>query len=217
LATSPAGKRSAVTLAPAGRRRRADHQARSLFQALALSRDLGDPWSTAAALDVRAALAASAGRPDRAIRLMEAAAAVRDRAHMVQSPRERAWLRDRLRSAEQVLPRHRCAAERQAGRAMTRDQIFDLALAPDREDRSVGLTTREQEVARLLSMGWSDTRIADSLVISRRTAEAHVRNILAKLGLSSRAQIAVWAIDHGLRQTDHAQDREAAEVADAFT
>jgi DNA-binding NarL/FixJ family response regulator len=35
-------------------------------------------------------------------------------------------------------------------------------------------------------------------VVALRTAEAHVTHILTKLGLSSRAQIAVWALRHGL-------------------
>jgi DNA-binding NarL/FixJ family response regulator len=40
--------------------------------------------------------------------------------------------------------------------------------------------------------------MAQALVISERTAEAHVAHILAKLGLDSRVQIAVWAAEHGL-------------------
>jgi hypothetical protein len=38
-----------------------------------------------------------------------------------------------------------------------------------------------------------------SLVISERTADAHVQNILNKLGFNSRAQIAAWAAERGLR------------------
>lgn len=42
--------------------------------------------------------------------------------------------------------------------------------------------------------GWPRRAIAGQLVISRRTAESHVENILAKLGYTSRAQIAAWTV-----------------------
>jgi DNA-binding CsgD family transcriptional regulator len=61
-----------------------------------------------------------------------------------------------------------------------------------------GLTTREREVATLVAQGKTSREIADLLVISERTAEAHVSNILGKLGFSSRAQIAAWVIERGL-------------------
>jgi non-specific serine/threonine protein kinase len=54
------------------------------------------------------------------------------------------------------------------------------------------LTRREMEVARLVAEGRSDKEIAGCLVISQRTAEAHVAHVLAKLGFTSRAQIAAW-------------------------
>ncbi|MBV9326771.1 MAG: response regulator transcription factor [Chloroflexi bacterium] len=58
------------------------------------------------------------------------------------------------------------------------------------------LTPREQEVAALVAYGRSNRAIADELVISERTVEKHVANILARLELSSRAQVAVWAYEH---------------------
>jgi DNA-binding CsgD family transcriptional regulator len=62
-----------------------------------------------------------------------------------------------------------------------------------------GLTSREQEVARLVAQGKSNREIAQGLVLSERTVENHVGNILTKLGFDSRAQIAVWAVETGLR------------------
>ncbi|MEQ7006830.1 LuxR C-terminal-related transcriptional regulator [Actinopolymorpha sp. B17G11] len=54
------------------------------------------------------------------------------------------------------------------------------------------LTKREREVATLVHQGRTNREIAAELVISRRTAEAHVENILTKFGFTSRAQIAGW-------------------------
>jgi DNA-binding CsgD family transcriptional regulator len=62
-----------------------------------------------------------------------------------------------------------------------------------------GLTSREREVARLVSQGKSNREIAEALVLSERTVENHVGNILTKLGFDSRAQVAVWAVETGLR------------------
>ncbi|HEY2507338.1 MAG TPA: LuxR C-terminal-related transcriptional regulator [Streptosporangiaceae bacterium] len=57
------------------------------------------------------------------------------------------------------------------------------------------LTTREQEIALLIARGLSNRGIAAELVISPATVARHVANILAKLGLSSRAQVAAWTVD----------------------
>jgi DNA-binding CsgD family transcriptional regulator len=57
-----------------------------------------------------------------------------------------------------------------------------------------GLTQREREVAALIAQGQSNKDIADALALSNRTVEAHIGHILSKLGFTSRAQIAVWAV-----------------------
>ena len=61
-----------------------------------------------------------------------------------------------------------------------------------------GLTAREREVAVLVAQGKTSLQIASLLVISERTAEGHVSNILGKLGFTSRAQIAAWVVERGL-------------------
>jgi non-specific serine/threonine protein kinase len=69
---------------------------------------------------------------------------------------------------------------------------------PDVTDRRLALTRREREVAALIARGWSNPEIGAELVVTRRTVEAHISAILGKLGLSSRAQVAVWADRNGL-------------------
>ncbi len=61
-----------------------------------------------------------------------------------------------------------------------------------------GLTEREREVAKLIVEGKSNREIGQELVVGVKTVEAHVTRSLTKLGFSSRAQIAAWAVDRGL-------------------
>ncbi|HYM96900.1 MAG TPA: LuxR C-terminal-related transcriptional regulator [Candidatus Sulfotelmatobacter sp.] len=60
------------------------------------------------------------------------------------------------------------------------------------------LTRREREVAILVGQGLTNREIAVRLFISERTAESHVEQIRGKLGVRSRAQIAVWVAAGGL-------------------
>jgi non-specific serine/threonine protein kinase len=59
------------------------------------------------------------------------------------------------------------------------------------------LTEREREVVGLIVRGCTNREIAEKLVIAEGTAVRHVANILNKLDLHSRAQVAVWAIQQG--------------------
>jgi predicted ATPase/DNA-binding CsgD family transcriptional regulator len=86
------------------------------------------------------------------------------------------------------------------GGALSRDDALAYALgtlrrpatgpagAPDTRP----LTRREAEVAALVARGLTNRRIAETLVISQRTAEGHVERILVKLGFSRRSQLAAW-------------------------
>jgi DNA-binding CsgD family transcriptional regulator len=55
------------------------------------------------------------------------------------------------------------------------------------------LTAREREIALLVADGLANRTIAEKLVLSERTVETHVRNVLAKLDLRNRTQVAAWA------------------------
>jgi HD-GYP domain-containing protein (c-di-GMP phosphodiesterase class II) len=61
-----------------------------------------------------------------------------------------------------------------------------------------GLSDREVEVLRLVARGRSNRAIAQELVISPRTAEHHVQHIYGKIGASTRAAAAMFAMEHGL-------------------
>jgi DNA-binding NarL/FixJ family response regulator len=63
---------------------------------------------------------------------------------------------------------------------------------------TVLLTDREREVLGLVARGLSNMEIAGRLAITERTARTHVSNILGKLGLASRTQAALYAVEHGL-------------------
>ena len=58
------------------------------------------------------------------------------------------------------------------------------------------LTSREKEVLSQVAKGASNKEIAYQLGITERTARTHVSNILGKLGLASRTQAALWAVEH---------------------
>jgi DNA-binding NarL/FixJ family response regulator len=67
-----------------------------------------------------------------------------------------------------------------------------------RQTLPAGLSAREVEVLGLVAEGCSNAQIAQRLVISRRTAEHHVQHIYTKIGVSSRAAAALFAMEHHL-------------------
>jgi DNA-binding NarL/FixJ family response regulator len=58
------------------------------------------------------------------------------------------------------------------------------------------LTMREREIASLVAQGLTSRDIADRLVLSARTVESHVANAMAKLGFTTRSQLAAWATEN---------------------
>jgi DNA-binding NarL/FixJ family response regulator len=62
------------------------------------------------------------------------------------------------------------------------------------------LTDREKDVLRLLGQGMSNKEIGAALFITERTARTYVSNILGKLGLASRTQAALYAVEHKLTE-----------------
>jgi DNA-binding NarL/FixJ family response regulator len=77
-------------------------------------------------------------------------------------------------------------------------QLTDSLRARPEDEATEELTSRELEVLRLLGAGETNKGIAAALGITERTARTHVSHILAKLGLRSRTQAALWAAREGL-------------------
>ncbi len=74
-----------------------------------------------------------------------------------------------------------------------------FAAAPPPGDTEVDqLTSREQEVLRLIARGLSDRQVGEQLGLSGRTVGTHVRHMLAKTGLDNRTELSVWAVEQGL-------------------
>jgi DNA-binding NarL/FixJ family response regulator len=67
-----------------------------------------------------------------------------------------------------------------------------------RDHRINDLTPRETEVLRLVGHGLTNEQIADRLVLSEATVKTHVKRLMGKLGVSSRAQAVVVAYESGL-------------------
>jgi HD-GYP domain-containing protein (c-di-GMP phosphodiesterase class II) len=67
-----------------------------------------------------------------------------------------------------------------------------------KRENPAGLTDRQVEVLRLVASGLSNAQIAERLVISRRTAEHHVQDMYGRIGISSRAAAALFAMEHDL-------------------
>jgi DNA-binding NarL/FixJ family response regulator len=79
------------------------------------------------------------------------------------------------------------------GRAEGGDLLTSLADAVNLGTADAGpLSRRESEVAALVAAGLTNREIAARLVISPKTASTHIEHILTKLGVSRRAEIAVW-------------------------
>jgi non-specific serine/threonine protein kinase len=172
-------------------------------QALALMRDVDDRGGVARCVEALAWAAAAQEDWDHAARLTGAAEAVW---HSIPAELPGPLRRDHdayMAEVQRAIGCDRWNARRAEGRRLDRRGAISLALReppPDRParpdppgaDDRPSLTRRQQEVANLVAQGCTDREIAARLVISTRTAEYHVEQILSRLGFRSRAEIAAW-------------------------
>jgi DNA-binding CsgD family transcriptional regulator/tetratricopeptide (TPR) repeat protein len=184
---------------------------RLFFESMTIQQPLQNVTGISECLTGFAAIAIVQGMPAAGMRLLGASAAMGGKRVAVAS----VWYATRMEYEHYLeLARNRLnqadfLAEQASGQAMTLDQAIDYAmnlpLEPETALASEGtpdkLTGREREVAALIGRSKTNGEIAAELVLSKRTVESHVSNILSKLGLSSRTQIMRWAMDHGLTRT----------------
>jgi DNA-binding NarL/FixJ family response regulator len=75
---------------------------------------------------------------------------------------------------------------------------------PESEPLFTELTDRELDVLKLIASGLTNSQIAENLVISENTVKGHVSNILSKLHMADRTQVAVYAWQSGIVKRDQA-------------
>jgi len=85
---------------------------------------------------------------------------------------------------------------------IARKVLQELAHPPHHRPAVDPLTEREVEVLRMIAQGQSNQQIAAALSIGERTVRVHVSNILSKLHLASRTQVALYALREGLASLD---------------
>ncbi|KUL40047.1 LuxR C-terminal-related transcriptional regulator [Actinoplanes awajinensis] len=141
--------------------------------------------------------AAAGGQPRRAAELLGAMATLRDEIGATDHPGMAVALASATRSAREALGAEPFEAAGEAGRRLDRAAAVRLALrtptaAPVVASDPGVLSRRELDVARLVPEGLSNKEIGARLFISERTVESHVRNILTKLGFTTRTQVASW-------------------------
>ena len=167
-------------------------------EGLKLSREWDSAWGMAECLEGLAVVAAANSEPDRAARLLGAAARLRQAIGAPVHPVDRSD-HERAVAASQAALGSRVYADAWAsGQAMRLHDLFDYVATPTPSGgAAVGeelpqLTPREREVAVLIARGLSNRQIAETLVIAERTVTNHVEHIFDKLGFRSRAQVATW-------------------------
>ncbi|MDI9978923.1 protein kinase [Rhodococcus sp. IEGM 1307] len=181
----------------------ADRAVRLLKQSLVLSRQVHSPRSAASCLEALAWITCEVHDAQRATVLMGAADGVARsmggtaiiHSHLI------AYHQNVERKARQELGDKAFGAAHRKGEQLGLDAAIAYALHEDPPststhdtDASTRLTKREHQVADLIAEGLTNQAIADRLVISPRTAQGHVEHILAKLGFTSRTQVAAWVV-----------------------
>jgi len=178
--------------------------------AIALKRELGDRIGVAVGLDSLGRVANAQGLGERAALLLGAAEAIWEGVGMSETGNPFAFTPSRSDGLEQtrrLLGKERFRELLRRGAQLSLDDAVRFAIddttdaaPPPAPAEPSPLTRRELEVADLVAEGLSNPEIAARLVISVRTAQGHVENILRKLGFNSRSLIAAWVTERRLAE-----------------
>lgn len=177
-------------------------------------------WSLPKALEGLACVGVLTAQPTLAVRLLAAAAEVREQTGGPVMVADRTYYEQIVAQSRQQLSPDGFATAWDAGRALPLEDVVTEALAvadaaasppgpltaaTNREEGAEGanqaiaaLSLREREVLRLIAAGQSNAEIARLLFISPRTASTHASHILAKLDLTTRAELIAFAHRQGL-------------------
>jgi DNA-binding CsgD family transcriptional regulator len=185
-----------------------DHErAKAAYEeSLVVCKELGDKMIASESLEGLACVAATRGEAEQAARLFGVAEALREAVGYQHMPEEDALREPYLAGASSQLDEATWEAELVEGRTMELEEAVEYALSEDDSSmiasrtpeqtsttpRPSALSRREREVAKLVARGLTNRQIAEELVLSERTVENHVRNILKKLKLPSRSEVATW-------------------------
>lgn len=174
-----------------------------LRKGLELARLVDDPFGATWCLEILAWISSSENHFYRAAVLMAAAEVLRRRVgtSTLQIPNLTGSHKECELITRRSLGQRAFTAASHEGEALSFDAAVSYALGehppatPPHVDPATALTKREHQVADLVAEGLTNKAIAARLVISQRTTQGHVEHVLAKLGFSSRAQIAAWVAE----------------------
>jgi DNA-binding NarL/FixJ family response regulator len=179
------------------------------LDALRIAQKIDDRVARFYALGGAGCCAASSGRPQLAAKLLGAAEKLRVEVGASVNPMLASLLPPAEESAIAALGASTFAVQFEAGRRLSRDAAVRLALGESDAETTGGTSTRvepdllgkrETEVAGLVAEGLTNKQIAQQLFISDNTVDSHIRHILNKLGMNSRAQIASWLASRSSRE-----------------
>ncbi|HLZ58178.1 MAG TPA: tetratricopeptide repeat protein [Ktedonosporobacter sp.] len=180
-------------------------------ESLSISMQIRNRWFIASCLERLGEIFVAQSQPNQAVRLWGAAHAIRNAISAPMPPIERApyehaqsiaraqlgearfravWLEGQHMTPEQVLA--------QEGRQETTQLPKEVQTAPLSSPSPDELTDRETEVLHSVAMGLTNAQIAEHLVISPRTVQAHLSSIYSKIGVTSRSAATRYAIEHQL-------------------
>jgi DNA-binding NarL/FixJ family response regulator len=183
-----------------------------LAESLALFRELGEKWFVAACLEGLAEVYTTQKQTKWAALLLGAAAALREAINAPLPSAFQSSYERTLAIAHSQMSEEAFAAAWAEGKAAPLEQLLEAWEEATLQELNISetasaepppaspddLSLREVEVLRLVAQGLTNAQVAERLVISPRTVNAHLRSIYSKLEITSRNQVIRYAIDHHL-------------------